>query len=160
MSSGWTSAPLFKSSRGRYKTVIAIAARAAAFVARAICVWVAPPPSDDAYPPPSEARRTYTALSVRPMLPDGHRPRFSWLARPEGYFDIYALLRSSRAQFDGSAWLDGRPACRGALVTQGSPHCRKFAITVRSLITGIVQCRPWDVTRRSNKRVVVTSSLS
>ena len=37
----------------------------------------------------------------------------------------------ARVQFTGLAWLDGRPACRGALVTQGSPQCGKFAITVR-----------------------------
>ena len=115
--------PAFKSSRGRYKTATAV--HAAAFVARAICVWVAPPPSGDAYPPPLEARRTYTALSVHPLLSDRHRPHFSWLTGPDGYCGIYTLLCSSRTRFDGSAWLDGRPACRGALVTQGSPALRK-----------------------------------
>ena len=94
--------PALKSLRGRHKTATAV--RATAFVAGSICVWVAPPPSGDAYPPPSEARRTYTALSVCPLLSDGHRPRFSWLARPDGYCPTYALLRSSRART--IYWLD------------------------------------------------------
>ena len=79
--------PTFISSRGRYKTATAV--RAAAFVARAICVWMAPPPSGDVYPPPSEARCTYTALSVRLLLSDWHRSRFSWLAGPDGYILPY-----------------------------------------------------------------------
>ena len=74
--------PALKGSRGRYNTAIAL--RAAAYVAHTIWLWVAPPPLGDAYPPPSEARRAYTALPVRPLLSYGPRPRFSWLARPDG----------------------------------------------------------------------------
>ena len=44
-----------------------------------------------------------------------------------------SCVRRARVRFTGLVELADRPAFRGALVTQGSPHCGKFAITVRSL---------------------------
>ena len=52
-------------------------------------------------------------------------------------------VRRARVRFNGSVGLDGRSACWGALVTQGSLLCGKFDITIDSLL-GIVQCRPLD----------------
>ena len=87
------------SSRGRYKTVIAL--RAAAYVAHTIRLWVALPPLGDAYVPPTLGGPTYhTALLVCLFVVHmGIGPALVDLIKgPDGYCRTHALLRLPRAR--------------------------------------------------------------
>ena len=114
--------PAFKSSQGRYKT--AIAARAAACVARTICVWWRLLPGRRL---PSTLRGPMyrTDLSARPFIVRmGFVPPL--LSHEAGrllpYVRVAAFVLSRTHALMARAGSKPRPAYGGALAMQGSPY--------------------------------------
>lgn len=117
--------PALRSIRGRYKTAIAV--RAAAFVARDLCV-VAPPSRETPTSHPRRPDVPYGLVSASVCSTDGLRPRYlACGAGMHGYCRTYALLRLSRTRT--IYWL-GR-ACwpaglSGSFGDAGLPTLRKI----------------------------------